>query len=29
VVRRAARGHAEVIGGLLGGMVPVYGPDVS
>ncbi|MEW6644012.1 MAG: UDP-3-O-acyl-N-acetylglucosamine deacetylase [Pseudomonadota bacterium] len=29
MVRRAARGHAEVVGGLLGGMVPVYGPDVS
>ena len=27
--RRRARGHAEVVGGLLGGMVPVYGPDVS
>ncbi len=29
VARRRARGHAEVVGGMLGGMVPVYGPDVS
>jgi len=27
--RRRARGHAEVVGGMLGGLVPVYGPDVS
>ena len=30
VVRRRARGHADVVGGMLGGgMVPVYAPDVS
>ncbi|MGO9359279.1 MAG: UDP-3-O-acyl-N-acetylglucosamine deacetylase [Xanthobacteraceae bacterium] len=28
-LRRPARGHAEVVGGMLGGMMPVYGPDVS
>jgi UDP-3-O-[3-hydroxymyristoyl] N-acetylglucosamine deacetylase len=28
-VARRARGRAEVVGGMLGGMVPVYGPDVS
>jgi UDP-3-O-[3-hydroxymyristoyl] N-acetylglucosamine deacetylase len=28
-VRRRARGHADVVGGMMGGMVPVYGPDVS
>lgn len=26
---RPARGHADVVGGLLGGLVPVYAPDVS
>lgn len=30
VVARRARGHADVVGGMLGGgLVPVYGPDVS
>lgn len=29
MVRRRARGHADVVGGMLGGLVPVYGPDVS
>lgn len=29
VARRRARGHAEVVGGMLGGLVPAYGPDVS
>jgi UDP-3-O-[3-hydroxymyristoyl] N-acetylglucosamine deacetylase len=29
LARRAVRGHADVVGGMLGGMVPVYGPDVS
>ncbi len=28
-VARRARGHADVVGGMLGGLVPVYGPDVS
>jgi UDP-3-O-[3-hydroxymyristoyl] N-acetylglucosamine deacetylase len=27
--RRRARGHADLVGGMLGGMVPVYAPDVS
>jgi UDP-3-O-[3-hydroxymyristoyl] N-acetylglucosamine deacetylase len=27
--RRRARSHAEGVGGMLGGLVPVYGPDVS
>jgi UDP-3-O-[3-hydroxymyristoyl] N-acetylglucosamine deacetylase len=27
--RRRARGRAEGVGGMLGGLVPVYGPDVS
>jgi UDP-3-O-[3-hydroxymyristoyl] N-acetylglucosamine deacetylase len=27
--RRAARGHADVVGGMLGGLVPAYAPDVS
>jgi UDP-3-O-[3-hydroxymyristoyl] N-acetylglucosamine deacetylase len=27
---RRSRGHAEVVSGMVGGMVaPVYGPDVS
>lgn len=29
LTRRPARGHAEVVGGMLGGLVPAYAPDVS